>query len=305
MPTSTTLNNAVANDHNEQTERKDCHLDPTAYTCLKVNIYGEHLKALGMATFRQPRGDDWTYLDLGCGPANFLQEILLPRLRPCKYVVAADSSREMLDYAQQHHQEPEIIFELLDIEHGDPDEIVAKHGQFDRVYAFLIFHFVKDLDKAYRNLYRLLKQGGECVSVNFTRTGITDVWHQIYEKDGWNEYIPNPVGVLSKRFRFNEPLAWEQLVTEEKNTVAAAGLNVVACHTYSSQWTFPSVNTWLENYVPFFKLDETVPKEHRGALWEALTTALLEKSQKTSDGPGLTYHVMVTHMQKPAGDCNS
>ncbi|KAL1433948.1 hypothetical protein MTO96_012087 [Rhipicephalus appendiculatus] len=39
-----------------------------------------------------------------------------------------------------------------------------------------------DLEKGYQNVHRLLKDGGECLTVNFTRTGITDVWHRMYQK---------------------------------------------------------------------------------------------------------------------------
>ncbi|KAL1433941.1 hypothetical protein MTO96_012080 [Rhipicephalus appendiculatus] len=237
--------------------------------------------------------------DLGCGPGNFLKEVLLPRLRPCKCVVAVDSSPQMLSYARQHHHAPEVSFEILDIENGNPEEIVAKYGQFDRVYAFLVFHFVKDLNKAYRNVYQLLRQGGECLAVNFMRTGISDVWHQIYEKEEWKKYVPNPVEVLSKRFCFNQEVLHEKLVTEEKNAVTAAGLDIVDCHTYASQWTFPTPDTWLENYVGFFKLDERVPKERLQELWDALTVALLEEMKKSRDGVSLKYDIMVTHMQKP------
>ncbi|KAH7944102.1 hypothetical protein HPB52_015579 [Rhipicephalus sanguineus] len=245
MSSSPILDNEAANSEDHQTETIEEGLDPVSFTYLKANMYREHQNVLEKVKFRQQQGDDWRYLDLGCGPGNFLKEILLPRLRPCKCVVAVDSSRQMLSYAQQHHDAHEVFFELLDIEHGNPNEIVAKYGQFDRVYAFLIFHFVKDLNQAYRNVYQLLRQGGECLAVNFMRTGISDVWHQIYEKEAWKEYVPNPVEVLSKRFCFNEEVPHKALVTDEMNAVAAAGLDIVDCHTYTSQWIFPTADAWL------------------------------------------------------------
>ncbi|XP_054922856.2 uncharacterized protein [Dermacentor andersoni] len=299
MPTFPISTNAGANGDYEQTERTECRLDPVAFTHLKVNLYKEHFKALDIVKFRQPAGDDWRYLDLGCGPGNFLKEKLLSHLRPCACVIAADSSRDMLDYAREHNHAPEVFFELLDIEHDKPDAILAQYGRIDRVYAFLIFHFVKDLGRAYRNVYELLRSGGECLAVNFTRTGITDAWHQIYEMDEWKDYVPSPVEVLSKRFRFNELVPHEQLVTDEKNAVTAAGLDVVACHTYTSEWTFPTADVWLENYVRVFQLGRAVPEDRINAFWNALKTALLQKSTITYGGVSLTYDVMVTHMQKP------
>ncbi|KAH9377092.1 hypothetical protein HPB48_001774 [Haemaphysalis longicornis] len=51
----------------------------------------------------------------------------------------------MLEYARSHTDEPEVTFELFDIERGDPQTIVDKYGQFDRLYSFLTFQYVWDL----------------------------------------------------------------------------------------------------------------------------------------------------------------
>ncbi|KAH9371897.1 hypothetical protein HPB48_021958 [Haemaphysalis longicornis] len=124
--------------------------------------------------FLRPCSEDDQHLDVGCGPGNFLQDRLLPHLRPCRRLVGVDSSWEMLDYAKRHCREPEVAFEHLDIERGEPQAIIDKYGQFDRVYSFLTFHYVWDLERAYRNVNRLLKAGGECLAVCFVRTGITE-----------------------------------------------------------------------------------------------------------------------------------
>ncbi|KAH8022402.1 hypothetical protein HPB51_023970 [Rhipicephalus microplus] len=117
------LNNAAPSTRHEQTERIDNCLDPASFTYLKANMYREHQNVLNMVKVRQPHDGDGKYLDLGCGPGNFLKEVLLPRLRPCKCVVAVDSSPQMLSYARQHYHAPEVSFDILDIENGNPREI--------------------------------------------------------------------------------------------------------------------------------------------------------------------------------------
>ncbi|KAK8761756.1 hypothetical protein V5799_026977 [Amblyomma americanum] len=157
---------------------------------MKANSYRENLKALDGVKFMRPARAQDQHLDLGCGPGSFLQDELLPRLRPCRRFVGADSSEDILHFARGNCLQPEVSFELLDVEKGDPQPLVDKYGPFDRVYSFLAFHYVRDLEKAYRNVHRLLKDGGECLVLYFTKTGIKDVWHHICEREEWKDFVP-------------------------------------------------------------------------------------------------------------------
>ncbi|XP_077557038.1 juvenile hormone acid O-methyltransferase-like [Haemaphysalis longicornis] len=169
----------------QQMEGRPPNLRPGPFVELKEYSYRENLKAMQSVRFLRPCSEDDQHLDVGCGPGNFLQDRLLPHLRPCRRLVGVDSSWEMLDYAKRHCREPEVAFEHLDIERGEPQAIIDKYGQFDRVYSFLTFHYVWDLERAYRNVNRLLKAGGECLAVCFVRTGITDIWHKVFSKQQW------------------------------------------------------------------------------------------------------------------------
>ncbi|XP_077486115.1 juvenile hormone acid O-methyltransferase-like [Amblyomma americanum] len=283
----------------DHTEQKKSDLDPESFTWLKVLSYKENLKALESTRFRQPASDQHQYLDIGCGPGNFLMEHLLPRLRPYRRFVGTDISRDMIEYARTRYGTQDVSFELLDIDHGNPQAIVDKYGPFERAYSFLTFHYVWDLDRAYRNIHRLLGDGGECLVVYFTRTGITDVWHRLYQDEEWRRYMPNLAEMFAERYCMDEPVPEKELVARERSAVAAAGLDMVACRTYSSIWTFPSVDACLKTYVPFFKLDARVPAQRRGAFWEDWRRALREGSTTTaSGGIALTYEIILAHSRK-------
>ncbi|XP_077488885.1 uncharacterized protein LOC144099452 isoform X4 [Amblyomma americanum] len=283
----------------EHRQPRGCDLDSSAFLSLRLNRFRENIKALDSVKFKRRSTCQGQYLDLGCGPADFLAEHLLPRLRPCKRVVAVDISTEMLDYARKHHPQPDVFYEQLDIEHGDPQTITKKYGLFDRVYAFLTLHFVKDLKKAYRNVYNFLKEGGECLVLNFVSTSLTDSWQQVYKMETWTDIITDPGEVLSKRFRFNEPVLHEELEAEERRAIEAAGLELVSFRTYRSVWTFPTADVYLEIYLRFFKLEAEVPVEKRPAFRSDFMSSLLERLTPTSSGVGATYHVSVTHCCKP------
>ncbi|XP_077488880.1 uncharacterized protein LOC144099450 isoform X2 [Amblyomma americanum] len=178
----------VASSANAQ--RSSCDMNPLHYVDLSANNFRENLRAMECVKFKSPPEYQGQYLDLGCGPGDFLAEHLLPRLRPCKRVVAVDISTEMLDYARKQHQHPEVFYEQLDIEHGDPRTITEKHGVFDGVYAFMALHFVKDLEKTYYNISRLLKEGGECLALNAYRSTITDALQEVYGMKTWTDLAP-------------------------------------------------------------------------------------------------------------------
>ncbi|XP_077553962.1 juvenile hormone acid O-methyltransferase-like [Haemaphysalis longicornis] len=282
----------------QKMEGSPSNLGPGPFVELKEYSYRENLAAMQSVRFLRPCCEGDQHLDVGCGPGNFIQEHLLPHLRPCRRVVGVDSSWEMLDYARRHCREPEVAFEHLDIERGEPQAIIDKYGQFDRVYSFLTFHYVWDLERAYHNVSTLLKGDGECLVACFVRTGITDMWHKVFSKQQWRPYMPDLSGMLSDRFSYNAPVPWEELKQRERSAATAAGLDVVACHIYSSQWVFPTAEACLGSYIPFFKLDENIPRTKREEFWEDCRIALLETSPMTADGISQPYNVLVAHSRK-------
>lgn len=274
-------------------------LDPVSYTSFKENTYRDNLTAWDSVKFRRPANEWNQYLDVGCGTGNFLKEHQLPRLRPCRRVVATDCSRDMLEYARSHTDEPEVTFELFDIERGDPQTIVDKYGEFDRLYAFLTFQYVWDLTRAYRSVYQLLKDGGECLIVYFTRTAVTDVWHRVHQMEEWRNCMRDPSALFAERFRFDATVTDDELVADETRAAVAAGLDMVDCHTQTTQWTFSSADTFLDTYIPFYKLDVKVPTEKRPAFRDAWRCALLEASTAATDGISFRFDLIVAHLQKP------
>ncbi|KAH9371910.1 hypothetical protein HPB48_003325 [Haemaphysalis longicornis] len=191
------------------------NLGPGPFVELKEHSYRENLAAMQSVRFLRPCCEGDQHLDVGCGPGNFIQEHLLPHLRPCRRVVGVDSSWRCWTYARRHCREPE------------------------------------DLS-----------------------------------------------GMLSDRFSYNAPVPWEELKQRERSAATAAGLDVVACHIYSSQWVFPTAEACLGSYIPFFKLDENIPRTKREEFWEDCRIALLETSPMTADGISQPYNVLVAHSRK-------
>ncbi|KAH6927236.1 hypothetical protein HPB50_001112 [Hyalomma asiaticum] len=149
------------------------NLNTGAYETLMPWIRAENLKALNAVLFSQPHamgvGIEPQYLDIGCGPGSFTKEALLPGVRPaCNRLVAVDRCSRVLDYARENFSHRCIVYDVMDIERDDPECLMERYGGFNRVYSFLTFHYVVDIAKAYDNIRKLLKRGGECLVLSIT-----------------------------------------------------------------------------------------------------------------------------------------
>ncbi|XP_065295154.1 juvenile hormone acid O-methyltransferase-like [Dermacentor albipictus] len=276
--------------------------DPETFLWIKKHNYRDNLNALDSVRFRRPAAEDFQHLDVGCGPGNFTTEALLPRLRPCRRLVATDKSAAMVAYAREHFGgDQDVVYDVLDIECGDNDaeRIVDKYGPFDRVYSFMAFHYVRNLEQAYRNVFLCLKDGGEFLTLSFTGSAITDVWYRLFNTEEWKAFLPDPKHVFSERFCYGTPIPEERIASEEQLAIGAAGMELVSCRMHDIFWTMPDLDSWLDCYVPFFRLDAQVPEEKRGAFLDVCRSVLREATSATPEGVRLRLSVIVVHTQKP------
>ncbi len=91
-------------------------------------------------------------LDLGCGTGNYTLELKKRGFD----VVGLDISKEMLRIAQK--KIPEIAFIR-----GDAYKLPFKNNTFDLVLSITMFEFIKNPEKIIKEIYRVLKPGGEII----------------------------------------------------------------------------------------------------------------------------------------------
>ncbi len=100
------------------------------------------------------RGDE-RVLDAGCGTGRLTRDLL--EALPAGQVIALDVSQNMLNEARAY-LEPDFgsrvefaCCDLLDL---------AFEREFDLIFSTASFHWVRDHDRLFRNLYRALRPGG-------------------------------------------------------------------------------------------------------------------------------------------------
>lgn len=285
-----------------EAEKSDssCYMNPGCFRKILEPEGSGRLDALNFVHFKVPNIDKHQYLDVGCGPGNFTKDVLLEKATPCRRIVGVDRANEMVDCAREHSSHPRISYERLDIELDDPQPLVHKYGQFDRAYSFMVMQCVRDLERAYRNLFHLLKEGGECALVSVAGTVITDVMYQLSCMDQWKDFVPDPRDVYAERYSYSGNVVEQDVLAAERTALVAAGLELIGCNIYDSLWTMPDVDAWIDMYVPIFKLDAKIPEEKRGAFRDELRSLLLERSTCSEKGCSMKRTMIVVHAQKPS-----
>ncbi|XP_075547454.1 juvenile hormone acid O-methyltransferase-like [Dermacentor variabilis] len=169
---------------------------PKIYDQIRIHnreATGQLLKSWQASFFSNPKEDgkcDEQYLDIGCGPGNFTRNYLLPLCPPSmRRLVAVDNSHSMIDYARREHVDPKIEHRMLDITADDEvSQFIETEGQFDRVYSFLVFHWIHDKCAALRNVERLMAPGGECLIVFNPHPGPLQLSKAMMNSERWKKY---------------------------------------------------------------------------------------------------------------------
>ncbi|KAG0437811.1 hypothetical protein HPB47_017277, partial [Ixodes persulcatus] len=139
-------------------------------------------------TLQKPSSEEQQFLDLGCGIGDVTREALLPRCLPVGRIVAADVFKDKIETAKKNFAHPKICYDVLDALADDVSAFVKKYGQFDRVYAIFLFNWVKDQEKGFKNVFELLKPGGECLCVFYASSFHLQFRKKLANTERWKKY---------------------------------------------------------------------------------------------------------------------
>ncbi|XP_050047508.2 juvenile hormone acid O-methyltransferase-like isoform X3 [Dermacentor andersoni] len=204
----------------------------------------EILTLLNM-TFAPSNTECEQFLDLGCGTGDFTRSGLLASCPPCRRIVAADASDEMLSYARENSAHSNIVFEHLNI-NDDVADFAAKYGTFSRIYSFFCLNWVKDQAKAMKNLASLLAPSGECLLVFPAWSRTRMLWRKLGRLERWSKYaqlfegfVPNSQDLDSDQAR----LAYL------RDILKTSGLTAQTCELLYGKPRKKSVQTILNNQM--------------------------------------------------------
>ncbi|GBN21992.1 hypothetical protein AVEN_161370-1 [Araneus ventricosus] len=102
---------------------------------------------------------DEVVLDVGCGPGGTTKNLILPLFSSSSRIFAVDAMPDMIALAKKHNSTPQIEYSVANFE--DWSVLERWKNQITKLVSILCFHWLKDQQKAFHNVYPLLRKGGE------------------------------------------------------------------------------------------------------------------------------------------------
>ena len=164
-------------------------------------------------------------LDLGCG-TGYLASRAAALVRPGGKAVAVDPDNNRIHLAQQlYGSEPNLLF--LD---GSSDEF--PEDNYDAVYSNYVFHWVKDKEVAFNNVYRNLKTG--------CRFGLAypEILHPIL-RQLCELMDPKHEKIVKERFAFEPRSVYERIAE-------SVGFTVEWIKVLSREHSFPNIDVLIQ-----------------------------------------------------------
>ncbi|XP_075974807.1 juvenile hormone acid O-methyltransferase-like [Anticarsia gemmatalis] len=129
-----------------------------------------------------------TAIDIGCGDGSV--SVIVKKFTPYSYkkFVACDISEQMVKFASQRYGDEDIAFRVLNIEGEIPQELT---GAFNHVFSFYALHWVKNQEKAFRNIHKLLTDDGDCFVTFLGSTAIYSVYNILANNPKWKAWLKN------------------------------------------------------------------------------------------------------------------
>ncbi len=145
------------------------------YETAKGSFVDEVETALAFELFKPEAGE--RVLDAGCGTGNF--SLKLAR-RGCE-VVGIDISGPMLELARKKVSQTNLS---VDFYRQDLLDLDFVGESFDSAFSMATFEFIKDYEKAFQEIRRVVKPGGRILIGTITRDSS---WGRLYRRQGERE----------------------------------------------------------------------------------------------------------------------
>jgi ubiquinone/menaquinone biosynthesis C-methylase UbiE len=172
------------------------------------------------------------YLDIGCGTGNYTIALANKGLN----FYGVEPSKKMLNTAKSQNQEINWLI-------GQAEQIPADGNMFDGCIATLTIHHWTDIEKAFKELYRVLKGNGKIVFFTSTPEQMQGYWI--------NYYFPKTLKDAIKQMPSFETI---------KNAATNAGFVIRATDKYFVKDNLKDCFLYVGKNRPELYFDETIRK---------------------------------------------
>ncbi|CAH1370261.1 unnamed protein product [Tenebrio molitor] len=245
--------------------------------------------------------NDETVLDVGSAGGDLTSDILIPRLPPnFEKVIGLDISDNMVNFANNRYRSnPRVSFSQMDISSKSlPSEF---RENFDHIFSFYCLNWVPERrhHQAMKNMYDMLKPGGQIFVTIIANTPIFDVHENMAKMNKWKPFLTNVEDYISVYYHTEEPRR------KLEGYLERVGFLTDLCQVEERSYTYPSLQyfwKWAEAINPFVN---DLPKSKLGSYIQDYINELRKHNLVTfeTDGAGekihFLYNFLVACASKP------
>ncbi|CAH0406894.1 unnamed protein product [Chilo suppressalis] len=126
-------------------------------------------------------------IDIGCGDGSVTVDLLKEFIpENFELLLGCDVSEKMVTFANVHHKNERTSFTVLDIAGRLPEEL---RSNFNHAFSFYTFHWIKDQEAAFNNMFDLLVEGGQCLLTLLGHNPVFDVYRILAESNKWGCWL--------------------------------------------------------------------------------------------------------------------
>lgn len=181
-------------------------------------------------------------LDIGSRCGDIVKDFLLPILPPnFQRLVGIDTTQEMLEFARRKNSHSRVSFEKADIGLNITVQPFNDTESFDHITSFHYLHWVQDQECAVRNMYKLLKQGGDILVTFLVSNPIFDIFKQMSQSGNWAKYTENGQCFISQCCNSTNP------VDHFQQLLSSNGFTDIKIEIRKKTYTFVGLDTLISN----------------------------------------------------------
>ncbi|XP_017780260.1 PREDICTED: juvenile hormone acid O-methyltransferase-like [Nicrophorus vespilloides] len=188
-------------------------------------------------------------LDVGSGSGEVTMEVLAPLL-PHDFgkLVGLDISPEMVNHAKKQNKNPKIDFIECDIAFENITNTVQE--KFDHIFSFFCLNWVQNQKQTVKNMYNLLKPGGDMLLAIVTKSTNYDIYESMVTYTKWSKFLMNSEEYISPYHHCTDPEAvYEKMLVDE-------GFEVKICREQQRFMIFSDLSELRNSFIainPFVK----------------------------------------------------
>ncbi|CAK1540618.1 unnamed protein product [Leptosia nina] len=184
-------------------------------------------------------------------------------------VMGCDINKDMVDFAKANYSSEDINFIVLDIAGEVPGSL---RGKFDHAFSFFVLHWVKNQEIAFKNIYDLLGNDGDCLLIVVGQAALYDGFRDLAQSKKWR-------GLLEENEKYVSPYHdGEDSVSELKEMLLKIGFSTVDINEKPVAFSHDNEDSFrgsLRALIPF-----NIPEEQFDDFLDDLAYAMQEGDHK-------------------------